>query len=495
MPRAEHHHHGVADGGDGGDGEVPLGVEDGGAHGTHGVEQHLGDEEPQAGRWPAPAARRPRPGRPSRWSAGGPAPGRPGPRPGRPGPGPPAPSRAAPRPDPRPPAVRRTSGARRSSSSTKAGTSTADSAPAASRSKRTLETEFEAEKMLPRSVVPRTAAMTSTRPKPSSRETAVAAPMIRAARPTAAVPRSSRASFGDRAHAPTAAGTPSGGAGLGGRQLAAGAGALAVVAGPARPQLLDGQGHRHLAPQLVEVVDGGDHPGEGRVLPHAPHHGAAGLDRRGGPKDLGQGQPAAGGRPPPAGPGATPCRAAGGPGEPSIRSIRVFGRRPGVEPDRPAAEGVERHQPRFVQRHQRVDTRQRRGRRRDHPGAGGQPVAEGLQGATRRRSSTARPESPTAFTSLVRAPGSVAVSPSSIHSTPDTERAGGLEEVGGGLDVFGRHTPHGHDGSPATWLSRRPVTCGCDCAMNVSSPLIWSRSARFSARSASARFPPSRSGS
>ena len=51
---------------------------------------------------------------------------------------------------------------------TKVGTSTADSAPAASSSNSTFETEFAAWNVLPRYVVPSTAAITSTRTNPAS---------------------------------------------------------------------------------------------------------------------------------------------------------------------------------------------------------------------------------------------------------------------------------------------------------------------------------------
>ena len=70
----------------------------------------------------------------------------------------------------------------RSSNVTNDGTSTADSAPAATSSNSTLDTELAAWNVLPRNVVPSTAATTSTRTKPNARDTAVTAP-IRVAAP------------------------------------------------------------------------------------------------------------------------------------------------------------------------------------------------------------------------------------------------------------------------------------------------------------------------
>ena len=67
---------------------------------------------------------------------------------------------------------------------TNVGTSTAESAPAASSSNSTFDTEFDAWNVLPRYVVPSTAAITSTRTKPVERETAVTPPMPTAARVT-----------------------------------------------------------------------------------------------------------------------------------------------------------------------------------------------------------------------------------------------------------------------------------------------------------------------
>ena len=72
----------------------------------------------------------------------------------------------------------------RRSASTNVGTSTADSAPAASSSNSTFDTEFAAWNVLPRYVVPSTAAITSTRTKPISRDAAVTPPIRTAARVT-----------------------------------------------------------------------------------------------------------------------------------------------------------------------------------------------------------------------------------------------------------------------------------------------------------------------
>ena len=62
------------------------------------------------------------------------------------------------------------------------GTSTAESAPAASSSNSTFETELDAWYALPRKVVPSTAAITQTRTKPIPREARVATLMRVAAR-------------------------------------------------------------------------------------------------------------------------------------------------------------------------------------------------------------------------------------------------------------------------------------------------------------------------
>ena len=107
--------------------------------------------------------------------------------------------------------------------------------------------------------------------------------------------------------------------------------------------------------------------------------------------------------------------------------------------------------------------------------------------ATWRRSSVARPESPIAWTSLVRAPGSEALNPSSIQSTPGTS-APADRRMSVAPFTSSPGTPRTATTVTGTWFRRRAVTCGCDWAMNVSRPFTWSRRARLSARSASARF-------
>ncbi len=72
----------------------------------------------------------------------------------------------------------------RSKRSTKLGTSTAERAPAAKSSNTTVGRVLEASNVLPRKLVPSTAATTMTRAPPRARETAAAAPMPAAARPT-----------------------------------------------------------------------------------------------------------------------------------------------------------------------------------------------------------------------------------------------------------------------------------------------------------------------
>ncbi len=97
------------------------------------------------------------------------------------------PGRARPARAPRSPLASRSASASSPASSnvTNVGTNTAESAPAASSSKSTFDTELDAWKVFPRNVVPSTAATTSTRAKPNARERAVAPAMPSAARATA----------------------------------------------------------------------------------------------------------------------------------------------------------------------------------------------------------------------------------------------------------------------------------------------------------------------
>ena len=141
----DHQHDGVADRCDGGEREPVPGVEHGRGHGAEGVEQHLRDEEPQQVGGERLLLRRDRRivdtrgeevGEPRRRDDAE----RPSPRRARP-----RRSTAGRRPPPR-----RGGCSPRPKWSTKVGTSTADSAPAASSSKSTFDTLFEAWKALPR---------------------------------------------------------------------------------------------------------------------------------------------------------------------------------------------------------------------------------------------------------------------------------------------------------------------------------------------------------